>query len=59
MRYRVYAMALAALAAVLLNLALIPAFAEMGAAIATVIAEALLLGLMYRGARRVDALELD
>lgn len=59
MRYRVGAMALAALAAVLLNLALIPAFAEMGAAIATVIAEALLLGLMYRGARRVDALELD
>lgn len=59
MRYRVWAMASCALAAVALNLLLIPAFAEMGAAIATVIAEALLLGSLYRGARRVDALELD
>ncbi len=55
MRYRVAAMALAALAAVLLNLALIPRFGESGAAMATVIAEALLLVLMYRGARRVQA----
>lgn len=58
MRYRVAAMALAALAAVLLNLALIPALAETGAALATVGAEALLLAMMVRGARRVRAGEL-
>lgn len=58
MRYRVAAMALAALAAVLLNLALIPALAETGAALATVGAEALLLALMALGARRVRRGEL-
>ncbi|WP_176140745.1 lipopolysaccharide biosynthesis protein [Pseudoxanthomonas indica] len=58
MRYRVAAMALAALAAVLLNLALIPALAETGAAWATVGAEALLLALMAYGARRVRKGEL-
>lgn len=58
MRYRVAAMALAALAAVLLNLALIPALAETGAAWATVGAEALLLALMAYGARRVRTGEL-
>jgi O-antigen/teichoic acid export membrane protein len=58
MRYRVAAMAISAVAAVLLNLALIPALAETGAAWATVGAEALLLLLMVRGAYRVRAGEL-
>lgn len=52
MRYRVAAMAIAAMASVVLNALLIPRFAEQGAAYATVAAEALLLWLMYRGAQR-------
>ncbi len=54
MRYRVRAMALATLVAVLLNALLIPAFEEIGAAAATVVAEALLLLAMYRGVRRIE-----
>ncbi len=57
MRYRVAAMAIAAMAAVVLNVLLIPRFAEQGAAFATVAAEALLLALMYRGARRANRQE--
>lgn len=52
MRYRVRAMALATVVAVALNLLLIPRFDELGAACATVVAEAVLLLAMYRGVRR-------
>jgi len=61
MRFRVYAMALATLAAVAANVVLIPPYREMGAAWATVIAETvLLLGTFYgvrrfAGIRRADA----
>ena len=58
MRYRVLAMALAAVAAVLLNVALIPEWGERGAAWATVAAEALLLALMAYGAHRVRKAEV-
>lgn len=53
MRYRVAAMALSTVAAVLLNVSLIPFFDELGAAIATVVAESLLLLAMHRGVRRI------
>lgn len=53
MRYRVVAMALAALAAVALNALLIPRYAELGAASATIAAEAVLLLTMVRGVRRM------
>jgi O-antigen/teichoic acid export membrane protein len=53
MRYRVVAMALSTAVAVLLNVLLIPLFNEMGAAVATVLAETLLLLAMYRGVGRV------
>jgi O-antigen/teichoic acid export membrane protein len=53
MRYRVLAMALSTAAAVLLNVLLIPHFNEMGAAVATVLAETLLLLAMYRGVGRI------
>lgn len=53
MRYRVWAMAAAALVAVVLNLALVPHHLEMGAAYATVIAESVLLFAMYWGVRRM------
>lgn len=53
MRYRVAAMAAAAVAAVALNLLLIPRWGETGAAWATVIAESLLLLATAFGARRV------
>lgn len=56
MAYRVGAMLAAATAAALLNLLLIPAQGAMGAAIATLAAEALLLLAMYHGARRAAAL---
>jgi len=52
MRYRVRAMALATLVAIALNVLLIPAFGEIGAASATVVAEAVLLFAMWRGVRR-------
>ncbi|RPE81656.1 lipopolysaccharide biosynthesis protein [Vulcaniibacterium tengchongense] len=53
MRYRVLAMAAATAAAVGLNLLLIPFYAELGAAAATVLAELLLLLAMYLGVRRI------
>lgn len=53
MRYRVKAMAMAALAAIALNAALIPAYGETGAAIATILAEGLLLYTMYYGVKRM------
>lgn len=53
MRYRVNAMLAATLAAVLLNLWLVPRHQALGAAWATVAAEALLLLAMWRGARRL------
>lgn len=53
MRYRVLAMALSTAAAVLLNVLLIPHFNVMGAAVATVLAETLLLLAMYRGVGRI------
>lgn len=56
MAYRVGAMLTAATAAALLNLLLIPAQGAMGAAIATLAAEGLLLLAMYHGARRAAAL---
>jgi O-antigen/teichoic acid export membrane protein len=52
MRYRVRAMALATAIAVAMNVALIPFYNELGAAGATVVAEAVLLLAMYRGVRR-------
>jgi len=55
MRYRVWAMAAAALVAIVLNLVLVPRYLEMGAAWATVIAETVLLYAMYRGARRLKS----
>lgn len=56
MRYRVGAMLAAALAAVALNLWLIPKHGASGVAMATLAAEALLLAAMYAGARRAPAL---
>lgn len=53
MRYRIRAMAWATLAAIVLNVLLIPVFDEFGAAAATVVAEALLLIAMYRGVRGI------
>ncbi|MEJ1097954.1 MULTISPECIES: polysaccharide biosynthesis C-terminal domain-containing protein [unclassified Pseudoxanthomonas] len=53
MRYRVRAMAWATVAAVVLNVLLIPEFNEFGAAAATVVAEILLLLSMYLGVRRI------
>jgi O-antigen/teichoic acid export membrane protein len=52
MRYRVLAMLAATVAAIVLNGLLIPRFAELGAAWATVIAESLLLLMMWLGVRR-------
>ncbi|WP_368564205.1 lipopolysaccharide biosynthesis protein [Pseudoxanthomonas sp. UTMC 1351] len=53
MRYRVRAMTWATIAAVVLNVLLIPEFNEFGAAAATVAAEILLLLSMYLGVRRI------
>ena len=51
MRYRVYSMAWATVVAIALNAALIPRFAEMGAAWATVAAELVLLAGTWHGVR--------
>lgn len=59
MRFRVYAMALATLAAIAGNLLLIPVAGELGAAWATVIAEAILLLGTYGGVRRYAKQRLD
>ncbi len=56
MLYRVGAMLAAVIAAVVLNLALIPRYGATGTALATIIAEALLLAAMYLGARRATTL---
>ncbi|RDZ27430.1 lipopolysaccharide biosynthesis protein [Lysobacter silvisoli] len=53
MRQRVYAMLAAAVAAIALNAVLIPRYGELGAAWATVAAEALLLLAMWRSVRRI------
>lgn len=55
MRYRVFTMGLCAVVVVLLNLALIPAYHELGAAAATVIGEIVLLLTTYAGVRRFHA----
>lgn len=52
MRYRVYAMAACAAVAIALNALLIPAYHEMGAAVATVIGELVMLSAFYIGVRR-------
>jgi O-antigen/teichoic acid export membrane protein len=52
MRYRVFAMGLSAVVVVLVNLALIPAHHELGAAEATVAGEAALLLTFYLGVRQ-------
>lgn len=57
MRFRVYAMAFATLAAIVGNVLLIPAYAEMGAAWATVIAETILLIGTYYGVRRFTRIQ--
>lgn len=57
MRFRVWAMAAATVVAVALNLLLIPAFDELGAAAATVTAEVVLLAAMYLGVRRFNRIE--
>lgn len=59
MRFRVYAMALATLAAITGNVVLIPLYGELGAAWATVIAETvLLLGTIY-GVRRFTRIQRE
>jgi O-antigen/teichoic acid export membrane protein len=55
MRYRVFAMGTSALMVVLLNVWLIPAYHEMGAAIATVIGEATMMLALYAGVRYFHA----
>lgn len=57
MRFRVYAMAFATFTAVAGNILLIPAFAELGAAWATVIAETVLLIGTYYGVRRFTRIQ--
>ncbi|TWI01769.1 O-antigen/teichoic acid export membrane protein [Luteimonas cucumeris] len=57
MRFRVYAMALATLAAIAGNVLLIPAHHELGAAWATVIAETVLLLGTYFGVRRFTRIQ--
>ena len=52
MRYRVFAMGLSAAVVIVLNLALVPSLHERGAAIATVVGEAVLLLTMYAGVQR-------
>jgi O-antigen/teichoic acid export membrane protein len=51
MRYRVFAMGLSALVVIGLNVMLIPAHHEIGAAIATVVGESVLLLALYGGVR--------
>jgi O-antigen/teichoic acid export membrane protein len=55
MRYRVYVMAACAALAIVLNVLLIPAYQEMGAAIATVIGEVAMLLALYLGVWRFHA----
>ncbi len=57
MRFRVYAIALATLAAVAGNVALIPSYGIMGAAWATVIAETVLLLGTFYGVRRFTLIQ--
>lgn len=57
MRFRVYAMAFATFAAIAGNALLIPGFDELGAAWATVIAEAILLLGTYYGVRRFTRIQ--
>lgn len=57
MRYRVVAMLLATLVAVLLNIWAIPRYGAAGSAWATVVAEAALLGSMWFAVRRFRVLE--
>jgi O-antigen/teichoic acid export membrane protein len=57
MRFRVYAMALATVAAIVGNALLIPRFAELGAAWATVIAETILLIGTYYGVSRFTRIQ--
>jgi O-antigen/teichoic acid export membrane protein len=52
MRYRVFAMGLSALVVIVLNVLLIPAHHEIGAAIATVVGESVLLLALYGGVHR-------
>jgi O-antigen/teichoic acid export membrane protein len=52
MRYRVFAMGLSAAVVIVLNLVLIPAHHELGAAAATVVGEGVLLLTMYAGVQR-------
>lgn len=52
MRYRVFAMGLSAVVVIVLNLALIPAHHELGAAAATVMGEGVLLLTLYSGVQR-------
>jgi O-antigen/teichoic acid export membrane protein len=55
MRYRVYAMGLSALLVIILNVLLIPAHHEMGAAIATLVGEAAMLLAFYVGVQLFHA----
>ncbi|TKR32853.1 flippase [Luteimonas gilva] len=57
MRFRVYAMALATLAAIAGNVILIPLYRELGAAWATVIAETVLLLGTFYGVRRFTRIQ--
>lgn len=51
MRYRVFAMGLSAVVVIVLNVLLIPSRHEIGAAMATVVGEAVLLSALYVGVR--------
>jgi O-antigen/teichoic acid export membrane protein len=55
MRFRVFAMAACTVLVIALNVLLIPAYHEMGAAVATVIGEASMLLAFYIGVRRFHA----
>ncbi|HET6431604.1 lipopolysaccharide biosynthesis protein [Dyella sp.] len=57
MRYRVFAMGLSALVVIALNVVLIPSHHEIGAAIATVVGETVLLLALYGGVRRFHPLQ--
>jgi O-antigen/teichoic acid export membrane protein len=59
MRFRVYAMAMATFVAIAGNLLLIPMFGELGAAWATVVAEAVLLAGTGYGVRRFTRIQRD
>jgi O-antigen/teichoic acid export membrane protein len=59
MRFRVYAMAVATLVAIVLNALLIPRFGEQGAAWATVVGETVLLAGMALGVRRFHRIKRE